>query len=267
MDLGLASTDPTATRRSRMVAPLVVLSIGLTLTALTWNRWVELLVDFGRELYVPWRITQGDVLYRDIAYFSGPLSPHVNALWFWLFGPGVRNVLILNFLVLAAFTWLAYRILRRFVSPAPAVTSCAAFLVLCAFALYATYSSFDLIAPYSHEVSHGLLIAAVGLVLVRGLAEQKVGRAVGVGVCVGLALLTKPEIALAVGVSLTAGVCLTVSESGWTWKRRLAVLALLCHRVGSAGGRIRGWIRGAGNRLASRRHHRAVAGGRQPGRP
>ena len=71
---------------------------------------VELLVDFGRELYVPWRITQGDVLYRDIAYFSGPLSPHVNALWFWSFGPGVRNVLILNFLVLAAFTWLAYRI-------------------------------------------------------------------------------------------------------------------------------------------------------------
>ena len=128
--------------------------------------------------------------------------------------------------MLAAFTWLAYRILRRFVSPAPAVTSCAAFLVLCAFALYATYSSFDLIAPYSHEVSHGLLIAAVGLVLVRGLAEQKVGRAVGVGVCVGLALLTKPEIALAVGVSLTAGVCLTVSGSVWTWKRRLAVLTL-----------------------------------------
>ena len=40
---------------------------------------------FGRELYVPWQLTQGKVLYRDIESIFGPLSPYLNALWMRLF--------------------------------------------------------------------------------------------------------------------------------------------------------------------------------------
>ena len=41
----------------------------------SWRRWPDPLVDFGRELYVPWRINAGQVLYRDLASLFGPLSP------------------------------------------------------------------------------------------------------------------------------------------------------------------------------------------------
>lgn len=56
------------------------------LTWLTWRKWPDILIDFGRELYVPWRLIQGEVLYRDLAYLNGPFSPYLNALWFRLFG-------------------------------------------------------------------------------------------------------------------------------------------------------------------------------------
>ena len=57
--------------------------------AWTWGRWPDVLVDFSRELYVPWRMTEGQVLYRDVAYFAGPFSPSLDALWFRLFGVGI----------------------------------------------------------------------------------------------------------------------------------------------------------------------------------
>ena len=56
--------------------------------ALTWRGWADPLVDFGRELYVPWRLAEGERLYLDIAWFNGPLSQYWNALWFRIFGTG-----------------------------------------------------------------------------------------------------------------------------------------------------------------------------------
>jgi len=54
-----------------------ILSLG-TLTAafalfaaLSWRTWPDILVDFGQELDVPWRLAQGDALYRDIAWVGG----------------------------------------------------------------------------------------------------------------------------------------------------------------------------------------------------
>ncbi|HEY1628509.1 MAG TPA: hypothetical protein VGF52_01550, partial [Tepidisphaeraceae bacterium] len=44
----------------------------LIMLAWTWGTWPDPIVDFGRELYVPWQLTQGKILYRDIAYFNGP---------------------------------------------------------------------------------------------------------------------------------------------------------------------------------------------------
>jgi hypothetical protein len=58
---------------------LVLLAVGAALLAWTWRKWPDILVDFGRELYIPWQLVSGKVLYVDIAYFNGPLSPYLNA--------------------------------------------------------------------------------------------------------------------------------------------------------------------------------------------
>jgi hypothetical protein len=51
---------------------------GSAMMVWTWQTWADVTIDFGRELYVPWQMTEGKVLYRDIAYFNGPFSPCVN---------------------------------------------------------------------------------------------------------------------------------------------------------------------------------------------
>jgi hypothetical protein len=47
-------------------------------------------VDFGAQLYVPWRLAEGDVLYRDIHQHLGPLSSYLNALLFAVFSAATR---------------------------------------------------------------------------------------------------------------------------------------------------------------------------------
>src|SRR5437868_11709522 len=64
----------------------LVIGVFVFMTAWTWFGWNDPVIDFGRELYVPLKITQGKVLYRDIAYFNGPLSPYFNALVFKVLG-------------------------------------------------------------------------------------------------------------------------------------------------------------------------------------
>ena len=61
------------------------------LAAWSWGKWTDVHIDFGNELYIPWRITAGDALYRDIAYRHGPFSHGLNAVFFLLFGVSLRN--------------------------------------------------------------------------------------------------------------------------------------------------------------------------------
>jgi hypothetical protein len=56
----------------RFAIPTVIAAAFAGMLWWSWMKWADLLVDFGRELYTPWRITQGQVLYRDIAAFGPP---------------------------------------------------------------------------------------------------------------------------------------------------------------------------------------------------
>ena len=46
----------------------------------TWGGWPDVLIDYGKELTIAWELAEGRALYRDVAYFLGPLSPYLNAL-------------------------------------------------------------------------------------------------------------------------------------------------------------------------------------------
>ncbi|HEV3457017.1 MAG TPA: hypothetical protein VHG32_10690, partial [Thermoanaerobaculia bacterium] len=59
---------------------------GTASLAASWERWINPLVDSGREMDVPWRLTLGERLYHDIAYYYGPLGPWLDALALRLFG-------------------------------------------------------------------------------------------------------------------------------------------------------------------------------------
>src|SRR5712691_1255187 len=182
----------------RFFGPALIATTFIALAIWTWGTWPDVVIDFGRELYVPWRITRGELLYRDIAYFNGAFSPYFNALIFGLFSASVRTLFIANLTLLALFTLLVYRLLVAIGDRFSAFLSTLVFLCVFAFGQLVGFGNYNFIAPYSHEATHGLMLATVALAaLMRWRATGAAIPLVLGGVCVGLALLTKPEMGAA----------------------------------------------------------------------
>src|SRR6185369_16196264 len=86
---------------SQWVGPMAIAFAFLTVTALTWRKWPDVLTDFGAQLYLPWQLSMGRVLYLEVPYLTGgPLSQYYHALLFKLFGVSLLTLVISN-LVLA----------------------------------------------------------------------------------------------------------------------------------------------------------------------
>src|SRR5882724_4177983 len=89
-------------RRDRQVLSvrlgLVIILFAYAVGAwLTWRKWPDLLVDFGAQLYLPWRISEGSVLYRDVMYLTGgPLSQYYHAALFKVFGVSFLTLIVSN---------------------------------------------------------------------------------------------------------------------------------------------------------------------------
>jgi hypothetical protein len=93
-----------------VLLPLLAAAAAL---AVSWQRWINPFVDSGRELAVPWRLLQGERLYRDITYYYGPLGPWANALALRLFGNGWVILQLVCAALAAVIFLLLFRITRR----------------------------------------------------------------------------------------------------------------------------------------------------------
>jgi 4-amino-4-deoxy-L-arabinose transferase-like glycosyltransferase len=193
----------------RLLPPALLLVAAGVMLAWTWNPWADPLVDTGRELYVPWRLTEGEVLYRDLAWFNGPLSPYCNALLFRLFGVGLDTLVRANLLLLAAAVALLHALVRRVWGTLAATVGGLVFLVGFAFGPLLPTSNFTWVFPYSHEMTHGLVLAFAALWLLD--RHRRSGRAAPLalaGLATGLCFLTKPEVFLAVAAGAAAALFL-----------------------------------------------------------
>jgi len=186
-------------RRLRTIAAAApLLALLACLAGVTWRRWPDLLIDFGQQLYIPWRLAAGERLGTDVLYFHGPLSQHLNALLFRVFGVSFSTLIGANLLLVVLLTWILARLVRRASDRLTGWVAAAAFLCLFAFAQYVMVGNYNFLAPYTHEATHGLLFGA-GMVLLIGRFLRRGCRrsAAAAGLLLGLALLTKVEAAVA----------------------------------------------------------------------
>jgi hypothetical protein len=211
----------TAGRRLLAAAwPACVLAALFALLAWrSWGTWPDPLIDFGRELYVPWRMAEGDVLYRDIAYFNGPLSPAFNALWFSLVGASLQTLVGVNLAIAVATTAVLYWILRQICNRPAATIACAAFLALFAFSQFTPIRNYNFVCPYSHEMTHGLLLAMLALAVAWQVERWGYVAAALAGGLLGLVLLTKVELAVAAAVAVFASLVVLMSRGAVSPKR------------------------------------------------
>jgi hypothetical protein len=185
--------------------------IGLVLyfLAISWRRWPDPIVDFGRELYLPWRLARGAVLYRDVDDYYGPLSQYLNALLFRCAGPGLMHLVAANLMVFAGILGLIYLLFRRAWGVIGALAASALFVSVFAFSQYNWCGNFDYATPYSHETTHGLLVCLLlVLVLDHWIAAATVRLSFLAGLLAGCACVLKAEIMLAAGLLLLAAIAL-----------------------------------------------------------
>ncbi len=215
---------------TRLAGPLAVASSGLAMLGWTWLKWPDVLVDFGQQLYLPWQITEGAVLYRDLAYFHGPLAPYFTALLFELFGTSLMTLVAANLLVVAAIAVLIYRLLLAVGDHLSAAVAGVVFMTLFGFGQYLTVGNFNYVTPYEHSMTYGLLLALAALSLLgRFMHRGGLGALAGSGLFLGLAFLTKAEVWLAAAAAIGMGLGLAVVLHAPPGPRRPVVaLAVFC---------------------------------------
>jgi hypothetical protein len=201
-----------ATQISRRDLPwvaLIAVSFALAL-AVSWERWGNPLVDCGREMNQPLRLARGEALYSDVRHIYGPLSPHLNAALYKIYGPSLAALyadgVVTTIIILALVYWLARQLMGRVQSAAAALT------VMC---LCALKPSGNYVLPYSYSALHGCALGLVALALLVRAAQLSLDRErpgarfglkvkagggyylFGAGVIAGLTALAKTEMGLA----------------------------------------------------------------------
>jgi hypothetical protein len=191
--------------------------------ALSWRKWPDVLIDFGLQLYLPWKISSGSVLYREVMYLTGgPLSQYYNAGLFEVFGVSLTTLVLSNLVLTCALLVIVYRGFRAAADTWTATTICLGIVLAFAFAQYGDIGNYNFITPYCHEIFHGLVlsIAAIAL-LTKWNVTARTRFVAAAGFCAGLVFLTKPEVFAALALS-SAGAFILIHlnrrEAGLGWK-------------------------------------------------
>jgi len=210
--------------RSRVL--ILHAAVFAALTVWSWRKWPDPVIDFGRELYTPWQLTTGKVLYRDVASLFGPFSQYVNTLWFALFGVSLTTLVVCNLIILAAMVYGIHRLFRESCDGATATTVSLVTLALFGFSQYLPVGNYNFVTPYSHEATHSLALSvAIMIALSRGLRTRRIAPFALAGVLLGCVLLTRVETSLAIIAAAIAA--LAASATLGAEDRRAAVKGLV----------------------------------------
>lgn len=200
-----------------------------SLAAWSWGKWTDVHIDFGRELYIAWQLSEGQALYRDIDHRNGPLSHYVNALWFGLFGVSVRTLVLANLAILAGICAMTFAVFARGCGRLTATLVVLVLLGVFAFSQYVGIANYNYVTPYHHFQTHGIALSlAMILALGRCAREASPAWAALAGVCLGALFLTKAELFVPALATAAAGLFLLGISPGPPSRRARAagVLAL-----------------------------------------
>ena len=167
---------------------MVLLSLAVGL-AVSWQRWGNPVVDSGRELNVPLRLVHGEMLYSDVGYMYGPLSPYVNALLYRIFHTSLWVMwgrgIFCTILILSLIYWLARQISGRFA----AVLACLIVTWVCVLKSQGNY-----VSPYAFGGLDGsLFVLACTAASIVSLRKKSIEWAFVAGLMAAFAVLCKTE--------------------------------------------------------------------------
>src|SRR5215510_4815103 len=168
----------------------------------SWRRWISPVTDSGREMDLPLRLMNGEMLYRDVYYLYPPFSPYFRSFLYRIFGAHLDVLQAVGAICAALVVWMCYRIARRLMTPSESAIAVIAVILVCVFK-----PAGNLIWPYSFAALHGMVFALGALLLALRYAENERRRElVAAGVLIGPAAITKQEFALAAACAVVSAV-------------------------------------------------------------
>lgn len=179
----------------------------------SWRRWPDPIVDSSQQWYAAWRISEGGRLFHEGAWNYGPLSAYFNGLLFRVFGANLSVLFAANLLIYAAILALAYAAFRRAWGRLGAFAACGVFIAVFSFSHLNSIGNYNYASPYSHESTHGMLVAFVALFVAASWSRrQSWTLAFLLGTCGGLAAVLKPEFMLATAAIGTGALALRLLQ-------------------------------------------------------
>jgi 4-amino-4-deoxy-L-arabinose transferase-like glycosyltransferase len=227
--------------KTTSVSFLAVGSVFAAMLAVSWRRWTSPIADSGREMDLPLRLLEGEVLYRDVHYLYPPLAPYFNALLYRIFGQHLDVLHAAGLFAAVLITALIYRIARRLLSAEEAAIAAIGVVLWCLFK-----PAGNLISPYSFAALYSTVFGLGALLLTLRYAERvECGDRdprwglLGAGVLIGLCAITKQEYALAAAASITAT---TVMIRRLALKPTLADLSWIALPAAAIATPVYGWL-------------------------
>src|SRR5579872_3559044 len=189
-----------ASMRRRCASELALIALLLIVAALAFSqscqRWLDPIIDTGRDLYIPEQIANGLRLYRDMRYQYPPLAPYLLALITSVVGHSLASYAVIGILqsiVIAAALWM----IGRRTAGTIAGFVAALFFGALSFCGASTWGA-NFLFPYSYGATIGIALIVVSLALF--VYEQPALALVGLF----LATWCKVEYAIGAAVILVA---------------------------------------------------------------
>ncbi|HXH93444.1 MAG TPA: hypothetical protein VNN25_17815 [Thermoanaerobaculia bacterium] len=161
-----ASSSPTtdtldATPAVAFALIATVVAVAAIAFAQSYARWLDPIIDTGRDLYIPEQLANGAKLYRDIRYQYPPLAPYLLALITGGIGHSLVSYMAIGIaqsFVIAVSLWMA---LRRAAGAVPAFATTLSFAAL-SFCGASTWGA-NFLFPYSYGATLGMTLLCIAL--------------------------------------------------------------------------------------------------------
>ncbi len=202
--------------------PWLLVASGVLMANISWGKWMDILVDFSLQVYAPWQLSQGQVLYKDIIYIYGPLSAYIHSFLFMVFGPGISILAWFNIGLIIILTVIIHRLFRDLFDPLTGFLAALSFIMVFAFGNYLQVSNYNFVCAYEYTLPHGVFLSFVAIHQFVNYLRNPLSRTLfWIGLLSGLILLTKPEVFLAEITAIGTGLLLAFQFQETSLKNKL----------------------------------------------
>lgn len=132
-----------------------ILAVMAIAAAQSWNRWLDPIIDTGRDLYIAERLGEGARLYRDIRYEYPPLAPYLLAAITRMTGSSLAGFALIGLGQSIAIAALLLLIAAKFAGRRAGFAAALLFAAL-NFCGASTHGA-NFVFPYTYAATFGML--------------------------------------------------------------------------------------------------------------